>query len=140
MNRQAIEGLIPHRGQMLLLDEVFLEDDGSARGLRAIRGDEFFLDGHFPGNPVVPGVMLCEMMAQTACVLLDARGGTPLFAGLDKVRFRRVVKPGETVETRCTLIRQKAQVFSLRGEARVDGALCAQGEFLVAVQGARKEQ
>ena len=97
MNREEIKNLLPHREPMLLVDEITVDEEGTAHGLYRVRGDEFFLQGHFPGNPVVPGVILCEIMAQ-ACGLLigdEIKGKTPVYTGLDKVRFRNSVRPGD---------------------------------------------
>ena len=95
MNQEEIKKILPHRDHMLLIDEAELRE-GKAYGKKTIRGDEFFLQGHFPGNPVVPGVILCEILGQSACVLLsgEAEGITPFFTGLDKVRFKNPVHPG----------------------------------------------
>lgn len=131
MNRKEIEQIIPHRGSMLLLDEAWRGEDGSAHGRYTARGDEWFFDGHFPENPVMPGVVQCEIIAQASCMLFadELAGKTAYYAGIDKVRFRRMVHPGDTLETTSTLLRQKLNVYVVKGEARVDGELCASGEF-----------
>ena len=131
MNRKEIEQIIPHRGSMLLLDEAWRGEDGSSHGRYTARGDEWFFDGHFPENPVMPGVVQCEIIAQASCMLFadELAGKTAYYAGIDKVRFRRMVRPGDTLETTSTLLRQKLNVYVVKGEARVDGELCASGEF-----------
>ena len=101
MNREEIMTILPHRDNMLLLDDVE-NKDGVAIGHYTVRGDEFFLKGHFPDNPIVPGVILCEILAQSACVLMQdamSEGKLPVYTGLNNVKFRSPVKPGDTVET-----------------------------------------
>ena len=134
MERDELMTLLPHRGSMLLLDRASVED-GAARGERLIRGDEFFLDGHFPGNPIVPGVILCEILAQSACVLIGKTGGavTTLFTGLDKVRFKNTVKPGDLFQTECRITRQKGVFYWAEGRGTVSGRLCVSAEFSFAV-------
>ena len=102
MDKKEIMDILPHRNSMLLLDEVE-ESGGVAVGHYRVRGDEFFLDGHFPGNPVVPGVILCEILAQSACVLMKTimtDGKLPVYTGLNNVKFRSPVRPREVIETR----------------------------------------
>lgn len=131
MNRNEIEQIIPHRSSMLLLDEAWRGEDGSSHGRYTARGDEWFFDGHFPGNPVMPGVVQCEIIAQASCMLFadELAGRIAYYAGIDRVRFRRMVRPGDTLETTSTLLRRKLNVYVVKGEARVNGELCASGEF-----------
>ena len=134
MNRDEIKNILPHREPMLLVDEVALEG-GKSHGRYYVRGDEFFLQGHFPGNPVVPGVIQCEMLAQSACVLLigEAEGMTPLFTGLQNVKFRGQVKPGDTFETICELTRSRGNFYFAKGAGSVNGKLCVSAEFSFAL-------
>ena len=134
MNREEIKKILPHREPMLLVDEVVLED-GKSHGKYLVRGDEFFLQGHFPGNPVVPGVIQCEMLAQSACVLLIGRteGMTPLYTGLNNVKFRGQVKPGDLFETQCELVRSRGRFYFAKGSGFVNGRLCVAAEFSFAL-------
>ena len=135
MNKEEIKKILPHREPMLLVDEVELVD-GKAVGKCHIRGDEYFLQGHFPGNPIVPGVIQCEMLAQSACVLLaDGAAGnvTPVFTSLDKVKFRGMVHPGDTLETECELTGQRRNFYFAKGVGRVNGKLVVSAEFSFAL-------
>ncbi len=138
MNREEIMGILPHRDHMLLLDDAE-ELDGTAVGHYTVRGDEFFLKGHFPGNPIVPGVILCEILAQSACVLMRGamgEGQLPVYTGLNNVKFRSPVRPGDTVEARCRIRRAKHPFYFAEGTVAVDGRTCVSAEFSFAMTGA----
>ncbi len=138
MNREEIKRILPHREHMLLLDEV-TEQNGIAIGHYTVRGDEFFLKGHFPDNPIVPGVILCEILAQSACILLkDAMsdGNLPVYTGLNNVRFRSPVKPGDMIETQCHIKRSKHPFYFAEGTVAVKDRLCVTAEFSFAITGA----
>ena len=134
MNKEEIKKLLPHREPMLLIDEVELIDD-VAHGKCHIKGDEYFLQGHFPGNPVVPGVIQCEMMAQSACVLLlgAAQGKTPLFTSLDKVKFRGQVKPGDTLVLEVEIIKNRGSIGVGKATATVEGKKVVTAELTFAI-------
>ena len=132
LDREQIKEILPHRDDMALLDEAALLEHGPADGIYHVRGDEFFLRGHCPGNPVVPGVIQCEIIAQASCMLMkDAiPGGTPYYAGINSVRFRRPVRPGDTITVHSQLLRRKATLIVVKGEAKVGDEVCASGEFM----------
>ncbi|NLD18977.1 MAG: beta-hydroxyacyl-ACP dehydratase [Clostridiales bacterium] len=135
MNKEQLMEILPHRDNMLLVEEAFVEENKS-HGKYHVRGDEWFLKGHFPGKPVVPGVILCEMMAQSTCVLLQGEmdeGMTPFFTGLKEVRFRNPVLPGDTFETECEIIGKKPPFYFAKGKGFVDGKLCVKAEFSFAL-------
>ena len=137
MNREEIKTILPHRDAMLLLDEVVQEED-TAVGTLHIRGDEWFLQGHFPGNPIVPGVILCEILAQSACVLMAdvmTDGKLPVYTGLNNVKFRHPVRPGDTVETRCSIKRAKHPFYFAEGTVHVGDTVCVGAEFSFAIVG-----
>lgn len=135
MNREELKEILPQREPMLLVDEAFRNDDGTVTGRYTVRGDEFFLQGHFPGNPIVPGVILCEMAAQSSCMLMaeKVRGKTTLYAGMNNVKFKTPVRPGDTVEFTCTHVRSLGPIHVIKAEGRVNGAIALSGEFSFAL-------
>lgn len=134
LNRDEIKTFLPHREPMLILDSVFLDKNGDANGEYTVTGEEFFLSGHFPGFPVVPGVILCEIIAQSAGILVMdelKKDELPLFIGIENVRFRQMVKPGDTVKTKCKLLRSSGKLVKIKGVAKVNEQLCVDGIFLL---------
>ncbi len=135
MNREEIMKILPHRDDMLLLDDAEYVN-GEAVGHYTVRGDEFFLKGHFPDNPIVPGVILCEILAQSACVLMKdniTEEKLPVYTGLNNVKFRSPVRPGDKIETRCKIKRAKHPFYFAEGTVVVDGKLCVSAEFSFAI-------
>jgi len=129
------DDLLPHRPPFLFVDEILdLQPGVSARGLWRLTGDEWFFPGHFPGRPTLPGVLMCEAIAQVGAlaVLADERfaGKLPLFGGLDKARFRRQVVPGDDLILECEMGRLSARAGKGTGRALVNGETAAEAEFM----------
>jgi 3-hydroxyacyl-[acyl-carrier-protein] dehydratase len=131
-------GLLPHRPPFLFVDAVDELDAGvSARARYRVTGDEPFLAGHFPGNPIFPGVIQLEALAQAGAIALlsDERyaGTLPLFGGVEEVRFRRMVVPGDELVLDVTLERLSSRGGWGRGKATVDGATTCEARLLFAI-------
>jgi 3-hydroxyacyl-[acyl-carrier-protein] dehydratase len=137
--RDVIETIIPHRDPFLFVDEVLeLEPGVSAVARKLVRDDEWFLEGHFPGRPILPGVIMVEALAQTCAIavlaLPENRGKLPLFAGIDKIRFKRVVSPGDALTLSCEVHAIRAQIGKGSVEARVGDELALRGTLMFATE------
>lgn len=131
MEREEIKQFLPHREPMLLVDDMHMDGD-TAIGHYHVKGDEYFLQGHFPDYPVVPGVILCEIMGQCCSTLMldELPGRLTFYAGMDKVRFKNQVRPGDTIEVRGKITSKRGLTFFVDAEAKVDGKLCAKGSLI----------
>ena len=138
LGKAEIEEILPHRDPFLLIDEVLeLAPGERVVARKRVREDEWYLSGHFPGRPIMPGVLIVEAMAQTGAVAVLAdqtnRGKLALFAGIDDVRFKRIVEPGDELELTCELERVRGPIGRGKATATVDGELAARGTLTFAV-------
>jgi 3-hydroxyacyl-[acyl-carrier-protein] dehydratase len=139
LGRSEIEAILPHRDPFLLIDEVVeLEPGTRVVARKYVRDDEFWTVGHFPGRPVMPGVLIVEAMAQTGAVAVlseeENRGRIAFFAGIDDVRFKRIVEPGDVLDLECELERIRGPIGRGKATAKVDGKLAARGTLTFAVE------
>ena len=136
MDIKAILDLLPHRYPFILVDRILEFESGKTiTGLKNVSMGEPFFQGHFPGEPVMPGVLILEGMAQVGAVLAylstePVEGQLVYFAGLDKVRFRKVVRPGDQLIFTLELVRQKRKLFKMIGKAYVDDVLVTEAELM----------
>ncbi len=134
--RQIME-MLPHRYPFILVDRILeLKSGEYVKGLKNVTINEPFFPGHFPGEPIMPGVLIVEAMAQTAAVLAyesspDKAHGTPIyFVGMDKVRFRKPVVPGDQLIFELTDYKQRRNIMKMKGKATVGGELAVEAELM----------
>lgn len=133
-----IMAIIPHRPPFLLIDKaVITEPEKKITGYKGVTMNEPFFVGHFPGRPIMPGVLIIEALAQAACVLMlsreDLKGKLAYFMGIDGVKFRKPVEPGMMLELKVEVLRAGGRVGKAKGEAFVDGEMAAECEFTFVV-------
>lgn len=131
-----IQKILPHRYPFLLVDKIVeLEPKVRIVGIKQVTANEEFFQGHFPGAPVMPGVLQIEALAQVGAILAlrefeDRDRRIPFFSGIEKARFRRPVVPGDTLVLEVTALRIGSRVQKMRGEAKVDGNITAEAEIM----------
>ncbi len=137
LDLNAIKEVLPHRYPFLLLDRVLGMNETKIVGLKNVTGDEYFFQGHFPSRPVMPGVLIIEAIAQLGAVLLLSRinqkGKIVYFLGLDKVKWRKPVVPGDQLLLECEAINMGGRLGAMEGRAFVEGTLVTEGVFKYAV-------
>lgn len=133
----AIQKILPHRFPFLLIDRILEVTEDSAVGLKNVTVNEPFFTGHFPGHPIMPGVLIIEAMAQVAGVLILSKpehvGKLAYFMSIDSARFRRPVVPGDQLRLEVKLIRYRGKVGVLDGKAFVGDQLATEAEFMFAL-------
>jgi 3-hydroxyacyl-[acyl-carrier-protein] dehydratase len=133
---KGIMEILPHRYPFLLVDRIVaLEQGKTITGIKNVTMNEPFFQGHFPGEPVMPGVLILEAMAQVGSILAclsdpEMMGRLAYFAGVDKARFRRVVRPGDQLVLKLEMIKQKGKVIKMAGKAYVEEQLATEAELM----------
>ena len=138
LNKDEIKGIIPQREPFLMIDEVETFEPGeSATAYKNVDESEWYFKGHFPGNPIMPGVLIAESLAQTGAVAIlsleENKGRNALFGGIDKMKFKMQVVPGDRLKLEVKIIKKKGPIGVGEGIATVNGKLAARGEFTFAV-------
>ena len=137
MSLEEIQAAIPHRPPMLLVDDIVARNENTITCRKTFRADEFFFRGHYPQQPLVPGVILCECAMQAGAILLAAAmrdsPGVPVATRLNEVKFKRMVRPGETIQVEVKLQERLATAYYLRAKVSCGGKLAVGFDFACTV-------
>ncbi len=138
LNKEEIETIIPQRDPFLMIDKVEKYIPGeSAVAYKYVNIDEWYFKGHFPNNPIMPGVLIAESLAQTGAVAIlsqeENKGKNALFGGIDKMKFKKMVTPGDTLKLEVKIIKRKGPIGIGEAVATVDGKIAAKGELTFAL-------
>ena len=129
-----IQKILPHRDPFLFVDKVIEIEEKRAVGVKKITGNEEFFKGHFPGNPILPGVIMIEALAQLGGILMFSKKEnlnlTVYFVGLNNVRFRKAVVPGDTLKLEIDIVKSRSRIAQLHGVAKVDEEVAAEADIL----------
>lgn len=139
---QDIQAILPHRYPFLLVDRVLECDNKRAVGIKNVTNTEFFFPGHFPAKPVMPGVLIAEALAQLSGIVVirrtENKGKIGLLAGMDEMRFREQVVPGDQLRLEVEIVKDKQRVMVTRVKATVDGRLACEGSIMIVLDHGRK--
>lgn len=139
MSLEQIQAAIPHRAPMLLVDEIVSREEKSIVCRKSFRAEEYFFQGHYPDQPLVPGVILCECVVQSGAVLLadvmkeQNAAGVPVLTRMSDVKFKNMVKPGDSIEMHVKLDDVVSTAYYLTGQAKVNGKTAARLSFTCTV-------
>ena len=138
LNKEEIKNIIPQRAPFLMIDEVETYEPGvGATAYKYVNEEEWYFKGHFPGNPIMPGVLICESLAQTGAVAIlsmeENKGKNALFGGIDKMKFKKMVVPGDKLRLEVKIIKRKGPIGVGEAIATVDGKVAAKGELTFAL-------
>ena len=130
MNKSQIEDILPHRDPYLMIDEVDIEEEGK-KGVakKKMTGDEYFFEGHFPGRPVMPGVLIVESIAQAAMVILNS--GKLRLKGVEKIKFRQPIQPGDLISIHIEVLSSENGGYTVKGEVFLGENLAASGNIIL---------
>jgi len=136
MNTDEIKGILPHRPPFLFVDEILEIDDKRIVAKRNIRADEYFFAGHFPEEPIMPGVLVVEALAQTGGMMLlrKYKGAIPLFMGIDRARFRKIVRPGDTLIMEVKLLQERGGIVKISGVAKVNDKIVCEATIMAGIK------
>lgn len=136
MKQEEIKSILPHRSPFLFVDEVLEISETRIVAKRNIRADEYFFSGHFPQEPIMPGVLIVEALAQTGAVMLlrKHKGAIPLFMGIDRARFRKIVRPGDTLIMEVELIQERGSLVKISGVAKVNDEVVCEATILAGIR------
>ncbi len=143
MDIREIQNILPHRYPFLLVDRIIeIEPMVKAVGIKNVTANEHFFQGHFPGNPIMPGVLIIEAIAQVSGILAfqsGAQGDSVYFMSIEKAKFRKPVVPGDQLWLEVSVLKQRNKVWKFSGQALVDDKVVAESEFAAMVVGSEKE-
>lgn len=136
MDVEEIKDILPHRSPFLFVDEVLEINEKRIVAKRAVRPDEYFFTGHFPNDPIMPGVLIVEALAQTGGIMLlrKYKGAIPLFLGIDRARFKKIVRPGDTLIMEVELLQERGKVVKISGIARVNNEIACEATIMAGIK------